>query len=174
MMDTMKIAPAALTDIDEIVALVNSAYRGDSSKKGWTTEADLLEGQRIDAASLQAIMQHPTHTILKCVNDENKIIGTVLLEQHEDYFYLGMLTVQPDLQTSGIGKQLMNAAETYAKANNVFTIKMTVISVRHELIAWYERRGYKNTGETKPFPTDIKFGIQKQALEFIVMEKHLP
>ena len=166
------ITEATIDDVESLVALVNSAYRGESSKQGWTSEADLLGGQRTDIVSLKEIIQNNNNTILKSVDNKN-IIGCVLLEHRMHYLYLGMLTVSPTLQAKGIGKKLIIASEEFAKQNNIYKIIMTVISVRHELIAWYKRNGFTTTGETKPFPTDAKFGIQKQPLEFIVMKKEL-
>ena len=167
------ITKANLDDVESLVALVNSAYRGESSKQGWTTEADLLDGQRTDIDSFKEIMLQKDNIILKCLDEDGTIIGSVLLETRTHYLYLGMLTVRPDLQAKGIGKKLIQASETFAKENGIHKIIMTVISVRHELIEWYERNGFITTGETKPFPTDVKFGIQKQALEFIVMKKSI-
>lgn len=165
------INPATLQDIPELNQLVNSAYRGESSKKGWTTEEHLLGGIRTDEADLAASLQKPNVTILK-YTESGKIIGSVYLEKQADKLYLGMLTVSPELQGGGIGKKLMQAAESFAREQLLKKISMTVISVRKELIEYYERRGYVNTGETKPFPmNDPKFGIPKQHLEFIVMEK---
>jgi ribosomal protein S18 acetylase RimI-like enzyme len=171
MTDTFKIIPASLTDIPSLVKLVNSAYRGESSKKGWTTEADLLGGIRVNEITLTSIFQKTSDIILKCCDADENIIGCVHLQPQHKKIYLGMLTVSPQLQTNGIGKLLLTAAENYAKENNFGSIIMTVISIRKELIAWYERRGYVNTGQTKPFPNDPDFGIPKQKLEFIVMEK---
>jgi len=172
MISPQTITAAGEKDIDALAILVNSAYRGESSKTGWTTEADLLDGLRTDAGSLRKLIHEPGSVILKYTTD-NHIQGCVYLKQKEDKLYLGMLTVLPELQTKGIGKQLLAAAESYAKKNNCSVITMTVISVRHELIAWYQRHGYKLTGETEPFPTDTKFGLPKQDLLFIVMEKAL-
>lgn len=169
----LTIIPASGSDIPELVVLINSAYRGDSSKKGWTTEADLLDGTRTDPASLLELMQQPGQTILKAVDSFGKIIACVSLQQKGGLIYLGMLTVQPDIQAKGIGKALLSAAEKHAIQQGIHTIEMTVISVRSELIAWYERRGYQPTGEKRDFPSDPKFGIQKQALEFVVLEKQL-
>ncbi len=168
----MKILPADSNDIPALVTLVNSAYRGESSKKGWTTEADLLGGIRTDENSLSAMINKPGACMLIC-RDENKgLTGCVYLQNQGSSMYLGMLTVSPELQNAGIGKQLLAAATSYAKEQSCRTISMTVISVRHELIAWYERHGYHKTGETKPFPaTDPSFGIPKQPLEFVIMEK---
>jgi len=167
----MNISIATMADIPSLVVLVNSAYRGEGAKKGWTTEADLLDGIRTDASSLTAMLNKTGATMLLYRNNEGLLAGCVYLEQQPDTVYLGMLTVSPLLQAGGIGKQLLQAAEDFAKRNGVDNISMTVISVRHELIAWYERHGYAKTGETKPFPTDPAFGIPKQPLEFIAMKK---
>lgn len=169
----ISISKVTPSDISELVILVNSAYRGDSSKKGWTTEADLLDGVRIDYDTLLEQVNHPNQIILKAKDGSQKIIGCVSLQEKKGKFYLGMLTVQPDIQATGIGKNLLAAAEDYAKSKNVDCIEMTVISIRQELIAWYQRRGYKLTGEKRAFPTDPKFGIQKQDLEFVVLEKKI-
>jgi ribosomal protein S18 acetylase RimI-like enzyme len=169
----MKTSKATLQDIPQLVVLINSAYRGDSSKKGWTTEADLLDGIRTDAGSLEQMITRMDAVILQSFNENNILQGCVSLEKRQDKMYLGMLTVSPLLQAKGIGKQLLIEAEKYAKEQRCSIIEMTVISVRTELIAWYQKHGYNNTGETKPFPDDIKFGIPKQPLEFIVMQKEI-
>lgn len=167
------ISTATLQDVPELNILVNSAYRGESSKKGWTTEEHLLGGIRTDEGDLSELLKKENVTILK-YTESGKIIGSVYLEKQADKLYLGMLTVSPELQGGGIGKKLMEAAENLAKENNISKVSMTVISVRKELIEYYERRGFKNTGETKPFPmNDPKFGLPKQQLAFIVMEKEL-
>ncbi|WP_338869661.1 GNAT family N-acetyltransferase [Spirosoma sp. SC4-14] len=167
------IATATFDDITTLNILVNSAYRGDSSRKGWTTEADLLGGIRTDEEGIRTMLENPAARILKYEAD-GELIGCVYLEKKDGDLYLGMLTVSPESQAAGIGKQLLEAAETYAQQQNCRAVTMTVITLRHELIAWYQRRGYAPTGETKPFPDDPRFGIQKQPLEFIVMEKRLP
>ena len=169
----INISKVTATDITELVQLVNSAYRGESSKKGWTTEADLLEGVRTDPNTLLDQINQVDQTLLKAIDSSQKILGCVSLLKKTDKFYLGMLTVQPDIQSSGIGKKLLMAAEDYAKSNHIYCIEMTVISVRQELIAWYQRRGYHLTGEKRAFPTDPKFGIKKQELEFVVLEKNI-
>ena len=169
----MNISTATEDDVQYLDVLINSAYRGEYSKKGWTTEADLLGGLRIDANSLKELVQKPNAVFLKCCYDNGEILGCVYLEKQDTKMYLGFLTVSPILQASGIGKQLLAAAEKYTTENNCISVYMTVISLRKELVAWYERHGYNPTGETKPFPTDEKFGIQKQPLELMVMEKML-
>ena len=168
------ISIATKSDVASLVKLVNSAYRGDSSKKGWTTEADLLDGIRTDEQSLTALLEQEGSTLLKCEDDQQTLIGCVNLQAQGNKLYLGMLTVSPELQGGGVGKQLLTAAEDFARENKFESIVMSVISVREELIAWYERKGYVKTGEKKPFPmNDPKFGLPKQFLEFIIMEKPL-
>jgi ribosomal protein S18 acetylase RimI-like enzyme len=150
---------------------VNKSYRGEASKQGWTTEADLLDGIRIDEASLYEIIIQPGNIILKYLTETNKLAGCVYLHKQENKLYLGMLTVSADMQTRGIGKALLYASEQNAKEQGCQTIEMTVITVRHELIAWYERHGYTKTGQIRPFPNDTRFGIPKQPLEFYVLNK---
>ena len=167
------ITKATTNDIPELNSLVNSAYRGESSKKGWTTEEHLLGGIRTDEKGLLQTFENESITVLK-YTENDKIIGTVSLEKQGEKLYLGMLTVSPDLQGGGVGKQLLKAAEVFAQEENIPIIVMTVISVRAELIAWYERHGYVRTGETKPFPMDDpNFGMPKEFLEFVVLEKSM-
>jgi len=174
MTTTGSVSIATGADIPELVILINSAYRGESSKKGWTTEADLLGGQRTDEESLRTLLTKSGSALLKYVNEENKISACVNLQQQGKKLYLGMLTVSPSLQGSGIGKKLLAASEQFARDNKFEAIRMTVISIRLDLSAWYERHGYNRTGETQPFPTDDpKFGIPKQFLEFVVLEKNI-
>ena len=168
----IEIVPANLADVPALVQLVNSAYRGESSKAGWTTEAELLDGIRTDEDDLAGLLSKEGNTILKAV-ENNSIIGCVYLQKKGEAMYLGMLTVNPQLQANGIGRQLMAAAENFARQQQCTSVEMTVITVRHELIAWYNKRGYHATGVTKPFPTGINFGLPKQPLEFMVMSKPL-
>ncbi|KAA9040643.1 GNAT family N-acetyltransferase [Ginsengibacter hankyongi] len=169
----MIIRKATLKDISQLVTLVNSAYRGNDSKKGWTTEADLLDGIRTDANSLEQMVNKKEAVILQSFNENNVLQGCVYLEKIKDKMYLGMLTVSPLEQAKGLGKQLLIEAEKYAADQKCSIMEMTVISVRTELIAWYQKHGYRNTGKTKPFPNDAKFGMPRQPLEFIVMQKEI-
>jgi ribosomal protein S18 acetylase RimI-like enzyme len=167
------IAKATTADVSALNKLINSAYRGESSKKGWTTEANLLEGLRTTEEELTATILDQKNTILKYTNS-NQLIGCVLLIEKEQQLYLGMLTVSPDLQNSGIGKKLLQQAEIYALALGLPKIIMTVISVREELIAWYKRNGYLDTGAREPFPvSEVHVTIAEQPLEFIVLEKRI-
>jgi ribosomal protein S18 acetylase RimI-like enzyme len=169
----MSITPATLADVPELVVLINSSYRGESSKKGWTTEANLIGGQRIDNEGLTEQMADPNAVILKNTNDEGKITGCVYLQKRGDKLYLGMLTVSPVLQANGLGRQLLQAAEEYARSINYHTITMTVITTRTELLEWYERRGYSKTGEVIPLVITEKFGILRQPVEMFKLEKSI-
>ncbi len=165
---------ATTSDIKAIKHLLNSAYRGETSKQGWTTEAHLIGGeQRTDEESVLQTMQLPESIFLKYTNEQNELIGCVNLQQHQQKLYLGMFSVSPQLQGGGIGKHLLQAAEEFAKHLHCVSIYMLVISVRTELIQWYERHGYKDTGERELFKEDTITGKHLQPLEFIVMEKEL-
>jgi len=167
------IAQATADDVSSLNQLINSAYRGESSKKGWTTEANILEGKRTTEDELKEIIQDQKNTILK-YSENNEIIGCVLLKEKENELYLGMLTVSPELQNSGIGKKLMLQAEVFAAELGLSKIVMTVISVREELISWYKRHGYLDTGTREPFPVSEVFSqTSSEPLEFMVLEKRI-
>jgi ribosomal protein S18 acetylase RimI-like enzyme len=168
-----QISEATLTDVPALNQLVNSAYRGEGSKEGWTTEADLLDGTRIDEAALYDLIQKPNTTVLT-YKDATDLFGCVELRKEGTKLYLGMLSVKPDTQGKGIGKKLLTAAEVYAHTHGCTKIFMTVISERQELIDWYVRHGYQLTGEKKPFVVpDSRWGLPKHPLEFVVLEKSI-
>ncbi|MDR3694414.1 GNAT family N-acetyltransferase [Mucilaginibacter sp.] len=169
----MPVTKALVTDVPELNILVNSAYRGETSKKGWTTEANLLDGLRVDEETLYSYFDDPAVNILKHTEDDGVITGCVYLEKRSHKLYVGMFSVSPLLQANGIGRQLLVAAEASARQLDCDSLTMTVISIRHELIAWYQRRGYQPTGEVLPFHHDKKFGNPKQPIELIVMEKKI-
>lgn len=175
---------------EEIGALVNSAYRGDTAKAGWTHEADLLDGQRTDVRGIREMITAEDSVILVAQNedagegDENgenndgadrEILGCVHLENHDGRCYLGMLTVKPTLQKNGLGGQLLEEAEAFAEFWGCEEIYMTVLEQRTELIRWYQKNGFRLTKEKKPFPSeDRRFGIPKVAgLQFAVLTKKL-
>ena len=167
------ITKASLTQVTEITNLVNSAYRGETSKKGWTTEAHILEGNRITETELTEILQDTNNTFLVYQENE-KIIGTVLLTNKKTELYLGMLTISPELQNAGLGKKLLQAAENVAQTLNLPKISMTVITIREELIAWYQRNGYSDTGKRESFPAEFNdVVLHHEALEFMILEKKL-
>lgn len=161
-------------DIAIIKNLLNSTYRGETSKQGWTTEAHLIAGEtRTDEANLHEMMSVPGSVFLIYTNDRGLITGCVNLQQHGARIYLGMFSVSTLFQGTGIGKQILFAAEEYAKNKNCAAIFMSVISVRVELINWYQRQGYRDTGERKPFLEDGLTGKHLQPLEFMTLEKSL-
>ncbi|MFZ6689781.1 GNAT family N-acetyltransferase [Undibacterium sp. SXout11W] len=166
---------AISVDAEVIAQLVNSAYRGDTSRQGWTTEADLLRGSRIYAAEVLELIAANDSVILLCLQ-EQEIIGCVHLQRSDAAAYLGMFVVRPTLQGNGIGKHFMQIAEQHAhQLWSINKIWMTVISVREELIAYYQRRGYVRTGRYKPFPKDNgKEQMLVDDLQFEEMEKVLP
>lgn len=174
-MPTLSFRTATLADVAALIELVTSAYRGDASKQGWTTEADLLDGQRIDAQALQHDIQRAHSRILLALRDGQLLAcAHVALENGAGYF--GMFAVRPDQQGSGVGKQVMAEAERVVREDwGLPAIRMTVIDVREELIAFYERRGYLRTGIKKPFPYgDERYGIPKRDdLRFEILEKAL-
>lgn len=165
------IRQATQKDIPSLVPLINSAYRGEASKKGWTTEANLVSGDiRTDIMQMEELMNAAGVAFLVCENETGTPEGSVYLQKKENKLYLGMLSVLPEIQAKGIGKKLMHAAEDYARKEHCISIYMRVISARHELIAWYEKLGYKNSGKTEPFESN-KYGTATRPLEFIIMEK---
>ena len=170
----MNIRPARSDDIEPLHLLVESAYRGDSAKRGWTHEADLLDGQRTDAESLAAILADPDQRLL-LAESEGQLRGCVQLSRVDgSVAYLGLLTVDPALQAGGLGRALLAHGETYAREQwQSQAMEMTVIRQRAKLIAYYGSRGYVRTGEYRPFPHgNPRFGLPKSdALEFAVLRK---
>lgn len=166
--------PATKEDAPAIVRLVNSAYRGESSKIGWTTEADLLGGQRTDEEEVLGLIETEGSLILLAFSGPT-IVGSVHLQKTGSAAYLGMFAIDPRAQGGGIGKRFLETAERLVEEKwGSDRVVMTVISVRHDVIAYYERRGYRRTGEMKPFPQGPRYGIPKVAeLRLEVLEKKL-
>lgn len=162
------IAPAAPADAPALKALLEAAYRGDSARAGWNHEADILDDERTSLAELGALLADPAVTIL-AARDAGTLIGCVAVTLKDAALaYLGMLCVLPTLQSAGLGRRLLDAAEDLARARGIAAMEMTVIDSRLELIAWYERRGYMPTGETRPFPVR-----RDPPITFVVLEKPL-
>ncbi|WP_033278385.1 GNAT family N-acetyltransferase [Streptomyces sp. NRRL F-525] len=178
-MDTAATGPtfrdATDADADALVVLIESAYRGDDSRAGWTTEADILEGQRTDPEGVLAVIKSPDSRLL-VVERDGQVVACCQLEHRGEYAYFGMFAVSPQLQGGGLGKVIIAEAErTVRETWGVREMHMTVISVRNDLIAWYERRGYRRTGRMTPFPYgDERFGIpQRDDLQFELLVKQL-
>lgn len=166
---------ASAADVAAIVSLVQSAYRGESGLRGWTTESHLLDGQRTDAADVAALIERPDSRVL-LAEVEGQLQASCHVEREGESAYFGMFAVNPTGQGRGLGKQMLAAAERVARDDwQCRFMRMTVIEQRDELIAWYERRGYQRTGEYKPFPYgDERFGIpRRDDLRFEVLTKSL-
>ena len=172
---------ATEADIPALVSLVTSAYRGDASRVGWTTEADLLDGQRIDPEVLRQDSLRPRSTVLiaeRGGDDATRgdLVACAHVAADGDAGYFGMFSVRPDIQGGGLGKAVLAEAERIVRDDwRLPVMRMTVIDVRDELIGFYERRGYRRTGTFKPFPYgDARFGIPlRDDLRFEVLEKML-
>jgi ribosomal protein S18 acetylase RimI-like enzyme len=180
-MDTvvsMVFSPAVEADYPAIVDLVNLAFRGFGPAASWNIESGIIEGKRLNESLLREDLAAKPGAHLLTHRDEadDALLGTVWLYPEKDNaWYLGLLTVRPDLQNRQLGRRLLSAAEDFAKGHGAACIRMTVVNVRDALIAWYERRGYTLTGETQPFPYgDERFGKPlRDDLHFVVLEKKL-
>jgi ribosomal protein S18 acetylase RimI-like enzyme len=165
----MQIRMATVEDVPALVSLVNSAYRGEG---GWTGESHLIGGPRTSEADVEELIGDQGGVMLTGWED-GELKGCVYLKKQEGKLYLGMLSVWPAKQGAGVGKALMAAAAEYAGQQGCKVIRITVISVREELIAWYERHGFRRTGEMERFHAGEKYGIQKQPLELAVLEREV-
>ena len=171
---TPRFRDATVADIPALVALVTSAYRGDASRRGWTTEADFLDGERIDPTVLRGDIERPRSRIVLAERGGAPLLACAHVAEDEGAGYFGMFAVRPDLQGGGVGKQLLAEAERVVRDEwRLPAMRMTVIDIRDALIAFYERRGYRRTGILKPFPYgDERFGIPlRDDLRFEVLEK---
>jgi ribosomal protein S18 acetylase RimI-like enzyme len=174
-MSQLTFRQATEADLDAIVALVTSAYRGEASRAGWTTEADILDGNRIDPELLRVDIRQPRSVVLLGERD-GELLACAHVAEQDGAGYFGMFSVQPALQGAGVGKLMLLEAERVARDElGLATMRMTVIDMREELIAFYERRGYVRTGIKKPFPYgDERFGTPlRDDLQFELLEKPL-
>jgi ribosomal protein S18 acetylase RimI-like enzyme len=163
---------ATAADAPRIAALIESAYRGEESRRGWTTEAHLIEGDRTSVAEIEAFIAAPqTHFLITLVQDD--IVGCALIRNDNGIGYFGMFAVRPTLQGGGIGRGIMHFAENHIRKLWACTkVEMTVINLREDLIAYYERHGYKRAG-TRPFPFDRESGAKRKDFHFVVLTKDL-
>jgi GNAT superfamily N-acetyltransferase len=166
--EDITIRRAQVTDAEEIAALVNSAYRGDSSRAGWTTEADLLEGPRTDAAEIRELIASPDSVFLLGLAS-GELVASINIQRLRDAAYLGMIVTRPVLQGRGMGKRMIAAAENFALSEwGLAKARMTVITIRRELMQFYERRGYARTGKVIPLPD--RAGAEKHMVANIELE----
>ena len=162
-------------DVPAIVELVESAYRGEASRVGWTTEADFLAGQRTDPEAVAEVVADPLTLVILAERD-GLLVGCCQVQHRGDYAYFGMFSVRPAEQGAGLGKELLAEAERHARdVWGVREMRMTVITLREDLLAWYVRRGYAHTGKLEPFPYgDERFGVPlRDDLEFELLVKPL-
>jgi GNAT superfamily N-acetyltransferase len=166
---------AQLADAEQIKALVESSYRGEAAKQGWTTESDLLGGQRTDVSEVRALLA-AEHSMMVLATDGGQLVGSAHIQMHADGCHFGMFAVRPTLQGAGVGKALLAEGEKRAMQDfAAVQMRMWVLWMRTELIAFYERRGYLRTGEKENFVYgDERFGLPKRDdLHFIVLAKTL-
>lgn len=167
---------ASVSDIPAVVALVTSAYRGEASKAGWTTEADLIDGQRLDADMLRPEIERPDSHVLLGMHDDELVACTHVSSVRPGTANVGLYAVRPGLQGGGLGKQMLVEAERVARQEwDVNELELTVIDIRDELVAFYERRGFVRTGEHLPLSYgDERFGTPRVPdLRMEVMRKAL-
>lgn len=160
------------SDIQALERLVNSVYRGENALKGWTTEAAILDGQRIDLAMLKKIIGSSTERIF-VLEEGSELLGCVQATDSGESVLLGMLSVPVELQGKGLGAKLIKVVEDEAKSRGFKSIKMHVLDIRLELLSYYERKGYVRTGESSEWPWgDLQWGIPKRDdLRFVVLSK---
>jgi GNAT superfamily N-acetyltransferase len=170
-LSTPSIGTATAADVPALAALINRAYRGEASLQGWTTEEHLLDGPRVGEAALRDMLSTPQATLLTYRQAAGALTGCVYLHQQGTQLYLGTLAVAPEAQAQGVGRQLLAAAKDYARQHGCTTLKITVLSARPELLAWYERHGYVRTGAAEAFPATTAFGRPRQPLTLLELVK---
>lgn len=171
----ISLQPATPADYPDIIALTNRAFRDTSAEGSWNVE-DMIEGERVNDSLLRDDVAAPGANLLIWRGADGEHLGHVRLDAAPDgVWFLGLLTVRPDRQASGLGRKLLAAAEDWARERGAREMRMTVVHQRETLIAWYVRRDYELTGETKPFPYgDTRFGRPTRPdLFFDVLEKAL-
>ncbi|GAB3638169.1 GNAT family N-acetyltransferase [Hymenobacter arcticus] len=168
---THHIGPATPADVPALADVINRAYRSEAASAGWTAEGHLLEGPRIDEATLQEMLAAPRTTLLKAETAAGSLVGCIYLEQQSKVLYFSMLAVVPEAQAHGLGRLLLEAIEMHARQAHCNLLKMSVLELRTELLAWYERRGYRRTGASEPFPATTRFGRPRQPLILLTLEK---
>ncbi len=169
----LRFRAATQHDLPAVVALVESAYRGEASRAGWTTEADFLGGQRTSLADIEPLLGRPRSQILLAERD-GALLACAQVAVEDGAGYFGMFSVDPRRQGDGIGKLVLAESERIVRDEwDCTSMRMTVIDIRDSLIAFYERRGYRRTGILKPFPYgDARFGLPlRDDLRFEVLEK---
>jgi len=175
----MVLRTATEADFEEIIDLANLAYRGrEGATPSWNIEKGIVAGQRLDESLLrEELAAKPNGALLVYREDSGgPPLGTAWLNPEENGAWsLGLLTVHPELQNQQLGRRLLAAVEDYARERGAKRIVIGVLHVRDTLIAWYERRGYRKTGTSEPWPVDDpRVGTPLvEDLRFVHLEKAL-
>lgn len=173
--DAAAVRRADNADAEKVVQLVRSAYRGEASRTGWTSEADLVEGERIDLDQVHTMIADPKSVLLVLPDAEGLLACAQVVDLGDGLSYFGTFAVRPQRQGGGVGRQVMAAAERWARSTfAAHAMEMTVLTQQDNLISWYERLGFCRTGETRTFPADEKFARPRRGdLTFAVLSKDL-
>ena len=161
---------ADLNDVKILFTLLNSAYRGDSAREGWTYESDLVGGLRTTPEALREIIGKKNESFLLALS-ENKILGCAHIIDEGEELYFGMIAVKPNLQNQKIGSKILEEIDRIAIEDKKSAVRLVVIHPRKELIAYYERKGFRLTGQSEPFPTEYPAKIP--GLHLLEMKKTL-
>ena len=172
-MTDLRFTYATLDDVPRLSALIELAYRGSQAATGWTNETDILEGPRSSPSEVEQLIRDPDSRFVLAL-DHDELIGSALLKRHGDGAYFGMFAIDPRLQQRGLGKAVMVHCEAAARELwNAKFLELAVISLRDELIDWYQRRGFRRTGERHPFPFDTATGALRTDFDLVVLQKPL-
>lgn len=175
---------AKLEHRDHLLNLINAAYR-TSDTHSWTNESTLVSGSRISVEMLTTLIEQSQNLNTKdclyvaTVHDpETKlenILGCIAVTKFENTIEIGTFAVQPNLQNSGIGKQILTVLESLMIRNhpNVNSFRMWVLDLRIELINFYQRRGYVLTGQSESYPIDAGVGKPLKDLNVLEMIKEI-
>jgi ribosomal protein S18 acetylase RimI-like enzyme len=172
-MTDLRFSYATPADVPRLATLIELAYRGSDAATGWTNETDILEGPRSSPEEVERLVRDPDSRFV-LAHDGDRLIGSALLKQQGEGAYFGMFAIDPRLQQQGLGKSVISRCEAAARELwNAKYLELTVISLRDELIGWYQRRGFRLTGERHPFPFDVATGALRTDFDLVVLQKPL-
>ena len=152
---TLDLRIAAKADAQAIADLVNRAYRPAPHAAGWTHESHLVAGERTSAGQVRALFQPRSVILLLC--SEANIVACVHLQGDSSGASIGMLATDPGLQAQGLGKRMLFQSER-SEQLGASLFRISVLSSRPELLAFYQRRGYVLTGEVEDYPLSAGVG----------------
>ena len=164
---------AGIADVPSLAILIERAYRGPEAAKGWTNESALLTGPRSSPAEIEALIRAKDSRFVTARHGD-RLVGCALIQKHGEGAYFGMFAIDPDIQGGGLGKAVVaRCEEAVRELWSAKYLRMTVISLRDKLIAWYERRGFIQTGEHEPFPFDSATGALRTDFDLTVLQKQV-